>query len=354
MSLEASLAEQAVAGPCATGPCDYSDVLIVIPCLNEAANLPRLLAQFRLHAPGALIIVADGGSSDGSQAIVAGVAEGCDSVNLMNNPARIQSAAINAAVSAFAGNHRWLVRVDAHCTYPDTFVATLLAAAVAYRADSVVVPMITSGSGCFQRAVAAAQNSVLGTGGSAHRHVRSGSFVDHGHHALMAIAAFRRVGGYDASFSHNEDAELDHRLGSTGAQIWLEPDAAVTYVPRSTPAALFRQYRNYGRGRAKTVAKHRLRLRLRQLLPLMIMPVVVAAGVALLVSPVAPAALLLALPALFWAAVALGYGLVLGARQGSACAASAGIAAMIMHFSWSLGFWQMRFAGSGVTADSKS
>jgi succinoglycan biosynthesis protein ExoA len=331
---------------------DLSDVLIVIPCLDEAANLPRLLLQFQRHAPGALIVVADGGSRDGSQAIVTAIAEDCAMVRLMDNPARLQSAAINAAVEHFGDGRRWLVRVDAHCTYPDDFVALLLAAAGMQRAESVVVPMETRGSGCFQQAVAAAQNSVLGTGGSAHRHVRAGRFVDHGHHALMAIDAFRRVGGYDASFSHNEDAELDHRLGSSGARIWLEPAAAVTYLPRATPAALFRQYRNYGRGRARTVAKHGLRLRLRQFLPLMIVPVVLVAVVAMAMYPVNPQLLPLALPALIWAVAALGLGLILGVRRQSACAAGAGIAAMIMHFAWSLGYWQALFVRTFSTAET--
>jgi succinoglycan biosynthesis protein ExoA len=338
--------------PDVTALADFAAVLIVIPCLDEAANLPRLIDQFRRNAPGAMIVVVDGGSQDGSQAIVAEIADDCDTVQLMHNPARIQSAGINAAVSQFGDERRWLVRVDAHCTYPDEFTASLLQAAARHGADSVVVPMVTSGAGCFQRAVATAQNSVIGTGGSAHRHVRAGRFVDHGHHALMTIEAFRRVGGYDASFSHNEDAELDHRLGTAGARIWLEPGAAVTYLPRATPAALFRQYRNYGRGRARTVAKHRLRLRLRQFLPLMIMPLVGAAVAGVVVSPMQARSLFLALPALLWAGAVLGYGVVLGVREGKLCAAGAGVAAMIMHFSWSLGFWQMRFMAPRPTGPS--
>ena len=37
----------------------------------------------------------------------------------------------------------------------------------------------------------------------------------------MRIAAFRAVGGYDESFSHNEDAELDYRLRQAGYRIWM-------------------------------------------------------------------------------------------------------------------------------------
>ena len=66
-----------------------------------------------------------------------------------------------------------------------------------HRRDSVVVSMLTSGSGAVQKAVAAAQNSKLGTGGSKHRHLSAGEWVDHGHHALMRISAFTAVGGYD-------------------------------------------------------------------------------------------------------------------------------------------------------------
>jgi succinoglycan biosynthesis protein ExoA len=326
-------------------PQAFQHVLVVIPCLDEAANLPRLLAQFRNEAPGALIVVADGGSRDGSQAVVATQAETCRSIRLMDNPARIQSAGVNAAVTAFGEGRRWLLRVDAHCTYPSGFVGTLLAAAEQHAADNVVVPMVTNGTGCFQRAVAAAQNSVLGTGGSAHRHVRAGKYVDHGHHALMAIEGFRQVGGYDASFSHNEDAELDHRFGLAGARTWLEPAAAVGYAPRTTPLALFRQYRNYGRGRARTVAKHRMKLRFRQLAPFLVLPAILVAMAAAVFSSVYPPLLLLTLPMLSWVLLTLGYGALLGLRQRSTCAAAAGVAAMTMHFAWSLGFWQMMLKG---------
>jgi succinoglycan biosynthesis protein ExoA len=187
--------------------------------------------------------------------------------------------------------------------------------------------------------VAAAQNSILGTGGAAHRHVGEARFVDHGHHALMSVEAFSLVGGYDPSFSHNEDAELDHRLRASGTGIWLEPAAAVGYQPRATASGLFRQYRNYGLGRAKTVAKHGLALRPRQLAPLLVLPIVLAAVLSFAVSFIVPQLLVLAMPAALWALIALGYGALLGLCQRNPCAMGAGVAAMIMHFAWSLGYW---------------
>jgi NADH:ubiquinone oxidoreductase subunit 5 (subunit L)/multisubunit Na+/H+ antiporter MnhA subunit len=39
-------------------------------------------------------------------------------------------------------------------------------------------------------------------------------WIDHGHHALFKTTAFLAAGGYDESFSHNEDAEFDARLAA--------------------------------------------------------------------------------------------------------------------------------------------
>ena len=74
---------------------------------------------------------------------------------------------------------------------------------------------------------------------------------------LSTAAAFLAVGGYDESFTHNEDAELDIRLRNSGGQIWLCSELAISYFPRSSFSALARQYFNHGSGRARTMLKHR-------------------------------------------------------------------------------------------------
>lgn len=308
-----------------------NDVLIVIPCLNEAAMLPALLRQLLDETDGAAIVVADGGSTDGSRGIVERFAAEDGRVRLLANPARIQSAGINQAVRAHGAGARWLVRVDAHCDYPPRYAGRLLAVAAVRGATSVVVPMVSRGVGCFQAAAAAAQNSRLGTGGSPHRHVGEGRFVDHGHHALMDLGLFGRVGGYREDMAANEDAELDLRLAAAGGRIWLEPSLALTYYPRRTLGALWRQYRSYGEGRARTLLLHGRRPKLRQALPL-----AVPAAAALAVG--APFQPLLALPLAGWALLCLGGGVLVGARAGGGCALGSGAPAMAMHLAWGLGF----------------
>ena len=316
--------------------------LIVIPCLNEAAHIGALLGQLCPAAArlGARIVVADGGSTDGTLAIVEQIAAKDPRVILMHNKRRIQSAAINLAVGTYGEGAQYLIRIDAHGGYPDDYCDRLLEEALATSADSVVVSMLTSGSGAVQKSVAAAQNSKLGTGGSKHRHLSAGEWVDHGHHALMRISAFGAVGGYDETFSHNEDAELDYRLRRAGYRIWMSGKTQMVYYPRASLKGLYFQYLGYGRGRAKNVLKHRVIPKVRQMVPLAVFPVVLLAAFSFV-------HWIAAVPLLIWASVCLGYGLVTAIRQRNADIALAGVSAMVMHFGWSVGFW-LQLLGFGA------
>lgn len=309
--------------------------LIVIPCLNEEAHLDALLTNLRADpaAANARIAVADGGSTDASLEIIRAHAEADPRVALLPNPKRIQSAAMNLAVAQY-GSDEMFVRLDAHAHYPDGFLPALIDAYKTSGADSVTVSMRAAAHGdCFQAAAAAAQNSVLGNGGSSHRNAGERRWVEHGHHALFRTAAFKAAGGYDETFTHNEDAELDTRITNAGGRILLAADIVMDYFPRATARGLARQYFNYGKGRAKTALKHGKMLKLRQLAPVAVAP---AATLALLT----PFSAWAAAPIAAWFALCVGFGFVLGARERTACAYASGFAAAIMHLAWSFGFWR--------------
>ncbi|MBF9033149.1 glycosyltransferase [Rhodobacterales bacterium HKCCE2091] len=308
--------------------------LIVIPALNEAAHVRRIVEQMTRATDrfGGTVVVADGGSTDGTRAIVAEIAARDARVKLLPNPRRYQSAGVNRAVEVFGAGHTHLVRIDAHSLYPDDFVDTLLEEAAEIGAASVVVGMVALGEATLQRLCAVTQNARIGNGGSKHRAEASGEYVDHGHHALMEIAAFRAVGGYDPDFTHNEDAELDHRLAQAGHRIWLTGRTVIGYLPRATLSGLARQYYNFGRGRARNLLKHRSRPRLRQLAVIGVAPVLALAWFA-------PVHTGLALPALAWIAVAMLGGAALALTSRNALALLAGPLAILMHVCWSMGFW---------------
>lgn len=317
-----------------------SRCLIVVPTLNEARHIADLLDDLLVEAAAmdAMIVVADGGSTDGTPDIAARYAGRHERLCVIHNPRRIQSAALNLAVARFGNGMDYVIRIDAHGRYPADYCRVLVAEAEERGVESIVVPMTTLGQATFQRAVATAQNSLIGTGGSAHRTGRAAGLVDHGHHALMRVAAFRAVGGYDESFRVNEDAELDFRLRQAGYRIWLTDRTGMTYYPRSTVAGLFRQYFGYGGGRARNILKHRMRPRLRQMMPLVILPTVLMAALSIwhwgfLV------------PLTLWGLACIGLGTYAARKQYAdygvplAHAPLVGVAAMVMHLGWSSGFW---------------
>ncbi|MCG5478977.1 glycosyltransferase family 2 protein [Sinorhizobium alkalisoli] len=316
-------------------PARSTSSLIVIPCLNEAMHIEALVEKLRpsLDPLNARIVVADGGSTDGTREIVRDLAAEDARLLFLDNPQRIQSAAINLAVAEFGSGADFLIRIDAHATYPDDYCVRLVEEAIAIEADSVVVAMETVGHSIFQKATAVAQNSKLGNGGSKHRTGAAGHWVEHGHHALMRIDAFRAIGGYDESFSHNEDAEFDYRLRKAGYRIWMTDKTTMVYYPRTRIGPLFRQYFGYGRGRARNFLKHRAMPGVRQMLPMAVAPVAVGAFLAI----INWAAII---PLGVWAAACLGYGVWIALGQRNPYGPLAAVSAMVMHIAWSAGFWR--------------
>lgn len=310
-----------------------TSVAVVVPTLNEAQYidgcLERLLAQ--LPQDGRLY-VADGGSSDGTVERVEAISQREPRVALVRNVERSQAAGVNLVARLVKGETGVLIRADAHSGYPADFIAKLLADFAAFSPASVVVPMRTVGTACFQRAVAAAQNSRLGNGGSAHRGGNGASrYVEHGHHALFDLSYFEKVGGYDTAFWTNEDAELDVRIRKAGGKIWMCGGASIDYYPRRDPVSLARQYFRHGLGRGQSIAKHNLRPNVRQQLPIVVLGVSAAA---LLLAPVWPVGLIV--PA-GYALACLGWGAALALRARDPCILGSGAAAMIMHMSWAAG-----------------
>ena len=310
-------------------------ILVVIPTLNEEAHIARVIATLSEELPpntDVLFVVADGGSTDRTTAIVEDMVESRKNLRLIHNPRKLQSAAINLAVQEYGAERDLLIRCDAHSTYPHGFLTQLVASFDELSADAIVVPMDSYGAGCFQSAVAWVSDTKVGSGGSSHRGGGVSGYVDHGHHALFRMETFRRAGGYDPSFGHNEDAELDCRQRALGSRIFLNANIRLGYFPRATPTKLAKQYFNYGWGRSRTVRRHRRSLRARQLaIPLLVL----GTAATILAAPLLPA--LLWLPSLYLAIV-VANAAAIALRRRSLCGLLAAPAAAIMHFAWGTGF----------------
>ena len=325
-----------------TQPVVGADVLVVIPVLNEAAHIEACVRSLmtgdqRLREAG--FVVADGGSKDRTREIVEGLRAEFPNLRVMDNPKKLQSAALNLAARDAGAGRRILVRCDAHAVYPANYVMSVADSLGARGVASVVVPMDAAGKTCFQKANAWIVDTPLGSGGSAHRGGRKSMFVDHGHHAGFDLQAFLQVGGYDETFSHNEDAEFDTRLRKADGKIFLDADIRLVYLPRATIGSLARQYFNYGKGRARTLMKHGERPKLRQLIP---PATLVACVTGLVIAPLIPAGLIL--PGGYLVALALA-SIAIAVKHKSLCGLMAGAASATMHMSWSVGLFRQMLKG---------
>ncbi|MFQ6550856.1 glycosyltransferase family 2 protein [Aestuariibius insulae] len=315
---------------------DLPQTLVLIPTLNEERYIAGTLEQLIEGDPLAStcpILVADGGSTDRTRNIVKTLSQTHPNIRLIDNPGRTQAAAMNLLLSPEFDGSNIFIRCDAHADYPPRFVSSLVAKLSEVDAASVVIPMdAISQAGCFQKGLAWIADSKLGAGGSAHRGGTKSGFVDHGHHAAFRASAFRKLSGYDTNFVANEDAEFDRRLIEAGERIWLESDIRIGYYPRASAKGLWRQYFNYGQGRAQTCLKHLIRPKLRQLIPVVN---VLLLALSLIALPFT--SLSIVWPALYLFLLVI-VSLSTALTKHSACGLIAGLALGIMHLAWGLGF----------------
>lgn len=316
-------------------PVKKHKILVVIPTLNEAKHIKEVLQRLRQDLPTDASIcfaIVDGGSIDGTPDIVRHAFPNCDDIVVLHNPRRIQSAAVNLAVNLLGRKADFLVRVDAHAVYPIGYIRELLETCQNINCDSVVVPMDSVGTCRVQTAVAWISDTKIGSGGSAHRGGRVSRFVDHGHHALFLIDSFRRAGGYDESFTHNEDAEFDCRLRAIGGKIFLNGNIRIEYHPRSSFSSLWRQYYLYGKGRSRTAQRHPHSLKARQI------AVPAYLGLCLAFIPLSIWWPFLLAPTLIYLGILAGASGTFSIRRWSVTGLLTGPSAFIMHTAWASGF----------------
>jgi GT2 family glycosyltransferase len=232
---------------------DRPSVSILIPAFNEAARIDACLeAVLGQTYPLAEVLVLDGGSTDGTRERVKDYGS---PVRLVDNPRRGPAAAMNVGIAVSTGEV--ICRIDAHTLCEADYVERSVAVLVETRADVVGGPMRPIGTTPFGRAVAAITSTPLGMPGRFHHGTRRVE-VDTVYLGAWRRETLEKFGKFDEEHFPwcGEDNELNFRIRREGGRVLLDPDIRSTYFPRESPSALWRQYRNYGRAKATSVAVH--------------------------------------------------------------------------------------------------
>jgi succinoglycan biosynthesis protein ExoA len=247
-------------------------VSVIVPCRNEAgrirAFLRGLLAQEAV--PGGRcyeFLIADGMSDDGTREVIVEVAGHDPRVTLIDNPDRIVSSGLNAAIRAAEGGI--IARMDVHTEYAPDYLRNCVETLENTGADNVGGPWVARGDRYVSRAIAAAFQSPFSAGGAACHDPEHEGPADTVYLGCWRTSVFSRIGLFDEELIRNQDDELNLRLVRLGGRLWQSPRIRSWYCPRSSLPALFRQYRQYGYWKVRVIQKHRRPASPRHLVPVL-------------------------------------------------------------------------------------
>jgi succinoglycan biosynthesis protein ExoA len=288
-------------------------VTVMVPMLNEADHVEHLVADVASQDfEGEVeVLVADGGSSDGSVERLTASAERAGlNLRVLDNPSGWVSQALNACIRQATGE--LLVRLDCHSRYPRDYIRRCVVVAEETGALAVGGFVAPEGRTVMERATACAMDSPFGGIGW----MRGGSGEVRRDSDILTYGAFRRetfdqVGFFDERLRRNQDDDFTFRIRRRGGRVVLDSTIRVHYTPRGSYRKIFRQYYQYGLWKVAVMKKHRRMLSTRSLAP----PALVASLAALI-------PLSLFVPPARWA---------LAAEVGAYAAGALGFAALSVH-----------------------
>lgn len=319
-------------------------ISVVVPCLDGARHIQGLLDAIDVQDTAPLeVIVVDGGSRDGTQAILERYRTLHPRFPLQVLESRRADipVVLNAGIREARGEI--IVRLDVRTRprpdYLRRAVNTLREVGQGVVGGRWEVEPGSETS--LARAIAWAVQHPLGAGNAAYRVGRTDGApfsVDTVPYGCFEKRLWNALGGFNERLLTNEDYEFNYRVRSARQPVTLDPLLVSKYVARAELSSLARQYFRYGWWKAAMLKQYPQSIRIRQFLP--------AAFVAGMASLAAAAGVTQGGAAWFFAA-AIAYLFVL-------TMVSAGIARrnrapetfyllplvfLAIHFAWGTGFW---------------
>lgn len=243
-------------------------VSIVLPCRNEQGFIQNCLQSILEQAPcdgGIEVIVADGMSTDGTRAFLQQMADSHPAIRVLDNPGRIVSTGLNAAIKAARGEI--IVRMDAHSVYAPDYVRQCVAVLNETGADNVGGPMQTVATTFMERAIRAVFHSSLAMGGAQSHLVGYEGCVESVIYGCWRKSIFDRIGYFDEELVRNQDDELNLRIVRAGGTIHQSKRIRSWYQVRGSLKGLFRQYMQFGYWKVLVIRKHRMPASWRHVVP---------------------------------------------------------------------------------------
>jgi len=265
-------------------------ISVIIPVYNEGKYISQCLDSIlRQDYPkdNLEIICVDGLSCDRTRQIIKGYSSQHDNLRLIDNPDRIVSHGLNAGIRAASGEV--IMRIDAHCTYPENYISTLGRKLELLKADNVgtVINSLQACDSAICKAIAVGSSNSFGVGDSAFRiGTKSIKEVDTVPFGCFRRDLFDRIGYFDTDLIRNQDDEFNARIIKNGGKIYLIPDVSVDYYARETLGKMARMFYQYALFKPLVNKKIGAPATLRQLVPPLFVSVLIVGVVLSLILPI--------------------------------------------------------------------
>lgn len=228
---------------------EHHFVSIIAPIYNEVkfieAFLDSILQQDYPHESMEIILV-DGMSNDGTREKINNYVKKNPIFQLLDNPHKVVPNALNIGIKASKGDV--IIRMDAHCSYPDNYISTLVKELFRLDADNVGGIWHTNPAKDTNicHAIAICSSHWFGVGNSAHKiGVNFYKQVDTVPFGCYRREVFDKIGMFDEDLIRNQDDEFNARLINFGGKIYLIP-IFIQYTARNTLFKMCKMYYQYG------------------------------------------------------------------------------------------------------------
>jgi glycosyltransferase involved in cell wall biosynthesis len=223
-------------------------VSAIMTVLNEKASIERLLQSLEAQTrPPDEVVIADGGSTDGTLAILSAWAStSWLPLRVLRKPGANISEGRNAAIAAATGDV--IATTDAGVRLEQDWLEKLVAP---FESEGTgrIVPVV---SGWFVADPQTLFETVMGATVLPHvREIEPETFLPSSRSVAFRKVAWEASGGYPEWLDYCEDLIFDLRLQELYGAFSFAPEAMVHFRPRGSLRAFFRQYYLYARGDGK-------------------------------------------------------------------------------------------------------
>lgn len=225
-------------------------VSVICTVLNEGESIRRLLESLLAQTrPPDEVVIVDGGSRDGTVAVIQEYADRLP-LRVLVEPGANISRGRNVAIAAAAGEI--IASVDAGVWLEPQWLEKLVEPIVRQIGKSANPAERCAVAGFFVPDPRTTFEIAMGaTVLPAREDIRPERFLPSSRSVAFTRAAWAAAGGYPEWLDYCEDLIFDFRLRAVAGPFAWAPEAVAHFRPRSSLRAFFKQYYRYARGDGK-------------------------------------------------------------------------------------------------------